>query len=370
MTYLHAILNTGVPPQGRTQPSTLLIRADATRQIGNGHVMRCLALAAEWQARGGHVVFLTYADNPAITARIDQSGAERISMPAMHPDTSDLPELLAVLHQRRPAWTLLDGYHFAPCYQETVQAAMRASGGNTLVLDDTAHQCCYHADALLNQNVYADTLPYTCDSKTVLLLGARYALLRPEFAVWHNWQRVYPQTARNILVTMGGTDPDNVTLKVVHALSLSPSRDWNVKIVAGPGNPHFGVLRQAIAASDTDIQLLPGCGNMGELMAWADIAVAAAGSTALELAYMQVPVLSIALADNQRRNAVAMTTAGTMQTLGWHDSVTPQSLAYAITQLSNDLNTRRAMGFAGRNLVDGEGAKRIVDAMQQLSPSV
>lgn len=353
------------PQPSTLTSSTLLIRADATRNIGNGHVMRCLALAAEWQARGGHVVFLTCADNPLIAARIDQSGAERISLPAMHPHTEDLPELLDLLHQRRPAWTVLDGYHFTPCYQEAVQEAMRESGGKTLVLDDMAHHSCYHADVLVNQNVYADALVYTCPCRTVLQLGARYALLRPEFVLWQNWQREHPQTARNVLVTMGGTDPDNITLKVLQALDTWRGREFAVKIVAGPGNPHYAVLQQAIVESGGRIELLSGSSNMGELTAWADLAVSGAGSTSLELAYMQVPVLSVVLADNQRRNAVALTSAGTMQTLGRHEAVTPKSLAHAISHLAHNLSLRRHMGLAGRNLVDGSGAQRIVNAMQE-----
>ena len=365
MTQLPSSLNPGVHPEGRTQPSTLLIRADATRHIGNGHVMRCLALAAEWQARGGHVVFLTCADNPAITACIDRSGAERIVLPDMHPHPGDLPEMLAILQQRRPAWTVLDGYHFTPCYQEAVWETMQETGGKTLVLDDMGHRSCYHADVLLNPNGYAETLTYPCSGQTIQRLGAQFALLRPEFSRWQTWQRNHPYMARNVLVTLGGTDPENVTLKVIRALSSWRSRDYAIKVVVGPGNPHLAALQQAIAEDGGNMELLIAPDNMGELMAWADMAVAAAGTTALELAFMQVPVLSIVLADNQRRVAAGLTAVGTMQTLGWHDAITHQSLLNAVHNLARNVSMRRAMSIAGKHLVDGKGAQRIVDTMQK-----
>lgn len=346
-----------------SQPSTLLIRADAARQIGNGHVMRCLALAVEWQARGGRVVFATYADNAAIIKRIEETGAERIAVPAAHPRPDDLPALLSLLNEHRPSWVALDGYHFTPCYQQAVQEAVWKIGGKTLLLDDMAHHPYYHADMLLNQNVYADTLAYPCHENTRLRLGTRYALLRPEFGQWRDWRHSHPETARNVLVTLGGTDPDNVTLKVVQAFDLWQTRNFVVKIVAGPGNPHHAILEQAIADSGRDIELLCAPANMGELMAWADLAVAAAGTTTLELAYMQVPTLSLALADNQKRVADGMAAVGTMQNLGWHDALTPQKLACALRNLAHNLNARRAMGCAGRQLVDGKGTQRVVEDM-------
>jgi spore coat polysaccharide biosynthesis predicted glycosyltransferase SpsG len=67
----------------------LLIRADASTEIGTGHLMRCLALAQAWHAEGGRVTFLSRCDSPALRRRVREEGARFIPLPAAHPDPTD-----------------------------------------------------------------------------------------------------------------------------------------------------------------------------------------------------------------------------------------------------------------------------------------
>ena len=338
---------------------TLLVRADATQQIGSGHLMRALALAQGWQLRGGQVVFATHCDSEALCARIDTAGISRIPLNAAHPAPADMTQTLELIARLVPAWTILDGYHFTSCYQQTLQK----TGCPLLVIDDMAHHSCYHADVILNQNIYADKLTYTNAKETRFLLGARYALLRPEFAPWLLWRRILPRTARNVLVTLGGVDLENVTKKVIQALTWWPRQDLSINIIVGPGNPHRETLHKAIAQSGQNMNLLTAPSDMPSLMAWADVAIAAAGTTALELAYMQVPTIAIVLADNQSRVAEAFHSRGSLQNLGWHTTVFPEALTCALRHLINNVSLRQVMAYAGRELVDGGCTQCVINEL-------
>ena len=268
----------------------LIIRADATYRIGTGHVMRCIALGQAWQDSGGKVVFISHCESDALWKRIAAVGIEFISLDKPHPDHFDSKftiDTLRTQNSELKPWVVVDGYHFDPAYQK----AVRSAGFHLLVIDDMAHWPEYHADIILNQNLGAEKLKYNCGPDTTLLLGPRYALLRQEFMAWHDWQREIPEVAHKVLVTMGGGDPDNVTQKVIEALSQVEIEGLEAVVVVGGSNPYFQELESAVHGVKVPVRLVRNAANMPELMAWADVAVTAGGSTCWELAFMGLPAL-------------------------------------------------------------------------------
>jgi UDP-2,4-diacetamido-2,4,6-trideoxy-beta-L-altropyranose hydrolase len=358
----------------------ILIRIDASVQIGTGHVMRCIPLAQAWQDRGVDVTFLGHCDSESLHQLIIDEGFDFIPIEKPHPDPYDLNRTLEILKQLKTqnskliTWLALDGYHFTPDYQK----AIRENGYRLLVIDDMAHLDHYHADILLNQNVHASSLHYSCDRDTVKLLGCEYVLLRREFLKYKDWKREIHNKAKNILVTMGGADSKNVTLKVIKALKLLNDPDLEFKVVVGPNNPHVDTLKNAIHNAPPAplnraplLGIQPGCSmrlvlnatNMSELMAWADVAVSAGGATCWEMAFMGLPNAILVLAENQRKNAESLASAGIALNLGWYEEINELGLTETLNVLMSDQICRKEMSAKGRKLVDGAGTHRALSHM-------
>ncbi|MBI2182889.1 MAG: UDP-2,4-diacetamido-2,4,6-trideoxy-beta-L-altropyranose hydrolase [Deltaproteobacteria bacterium] len=337
----------------------LLARADADARRGTGHVMRCLALAQAWRARGGAAVFISRCDSATLRERILSTGAELISLAPGDSVEADIENTLAQLSRREAAWLALDGYDFSLAQQQT----LRGAGHPLLVIDDIAHLDRYCADILLNQNLGAAALSYRCDPQTTRLFGPHYALLRPEFAHWRRGFRGVPEVARKILVTLGGSDPNNFTARVIGALAQLDTPGLEVRVVVGPANPHLPELRERADTLAPQIQLLSRVYDMAELMAWADLAVSAAGTTCWELACLGLPALIVIMAENQRRSAEELDALEVAQNLGWHEAVSVERLAAAVPVLQHDSLRRLRMSEQGRTLVDGRGAERVAQAL-------
>ncbi len=334
----------------------LLIRADASPRMGTGHVMRCLALAQAWQGHG-KAVFAAAECTPALAQRLKAANCElhQLAVPPGSPEDAAATVVLA--GELGTRWLVADGYQFGADFQRD----LRASGRQLLFFDDYGHAGEYVADLVLNQNLGADAALYARRAPyTRLLLGPRYALLRPEFLAWRAWRREIPPIARKVLVTLGGADPDNVTGQVIEA--LKPLPDLDVVVVVGGSNPHLEHLRSVLRSLSSAFRLVVDAPNMPELMAWADVAIAAGGTTSWELAFMGLPSLVLTLAENQIAVANALVSNG-VACLGGRPPLSGQDFLEGLSAVLNDGARRSEMSAHGRLLVDGLGLQRVLAGM-------
>jgi UDP-2,4-diacetamido-2,4,6-trideoxy-beta-L-altropyranose hydrolase len=335
----------------------IIIRVDAATNIGTGHVMRCLALAQTWQDTQGQPIFIMANYVPALEERLQSEGMKFVHLTTEPGSLADAQETAALAHQFEANWVVLDGYHFGGKYQQI----LKQSKLNLLFIDDYGHAEHYYADLILNQNISADEQWYQHrEPYTQLLLGTRYALLRREFWQWQKWQRTVSPIAKKVLVTLGGSDPDNVTLKVIQSLQLLPVEELEVVVVLGGSNPHYESLKMAVQNSRFPIRLERNVTNMPELMAWADIAISAGGSTCWELAFMGLPSIVLVLAENQRAIAAELDRQGVIINLGWHQDVTIARIGLPLQELLCQRLNGETMSKKGKKLVDGNGARRVV----------
>lgn len=348
----------------------LFIRADANTQIGTGHIMRCIALAQAWQDQGGQVTFLTHCTSEPLRQRIQVEGFEFVPIDHANPDSSDLKKTIEVIKPQTPIceppaakpWLCLDGYHFTPDYQK----AIRDAGIRLLVIDDMNHLPHYHADILLNQNIHAPDLHYFCDPDTTLLLGTRYVLLRREFMKYKGLKREIPEKAKKIIVTMGGADPDNATLKVFEAIKLLNDPDLDVKIIIGPSNPNIEIIKRSMLHAQCPMRCVENATHMPDLMAWADLAITAAGSTCWELAFMGVPFGAIVLAENQAQVASALKLAGVSRTLDTDDSMSVSEIASQLRPLLRSRTKRKEMSRLGSELIPTAGNAETISMLKDI----
>lgn len=316
--------------------------------------MRCLALANACRDVGIATRFVGRIEDEVLRGRIKQYGHQFTALTEGHED-----EWMDCISHKE-GWVVLDGYEFDLKDHRKIHNA----GVRLLVIDDMANLKIYEADIILNQNFSANETAYHLAHETKMLMGPRFALLRQEFVGYRPTTR--GASSNRLLITLGGSDPQGVGLWIVEALAKIHYMRFEVRLIAGSSNPHLESLRAAAdiaRISGHEIDVLHYTDDMPGEMAWADFAVIAGGSTSLEVACMGLPALVLTMADNQVDIAAAMQASGVAESLGWYHALTVDTFAAALKRLAIDAPRRQAMAAHGQALVDGFGAKRVVESI-------
>ena len=344
-----------------TTAPTLILRADGGPGIGGGHVMRCLALAQAWSESGGRAVFCTATLAPSFRQRLVDEGFGCITVDAEAGSNTDAEATSAAAKSLGARIVVVDGYQFPLEFHQR----LRDAGLRTAALDDNGEIGAYVDDLVINQNRHASPALYAQRADhTRLLLGTEYALLRREFRSPQDPPRAFPASARHLLVTLGAADPLNVTAAVIACIGPALPPHTEIVVVVGGSNPHADAIA-AHAALLLNCHVLPDPGDgMPRLMATADLAVCAGGSTMWEMACTGVPFIPIVIAENQRQAAAAMMHDGYPAI---EAAAVERELPAIVATLAADAGRRGALSRRGRQLVDGRGAERVCAALRELA---
>ena len=157
---------------------------------------------------------------------------------------------------------------------------------------------------------------------------------------------------------MGGSDPHALTMRAARALArLEPI--FRARFVIGPGMENGDRTAGAIVKLSANFETIEGADDLATEYATADIALAAFGVSAYELASFGVPALYLSLNEDHALSASAFEYAGMGVSLGLSDTVSDEQIARAVWALLGDSTRRREMRAAGLMTIDGEGAARI-----------
>ncbi|MEH6873424.1 MAG: UDP-2,4-diacetamido-2,4,6-trideoxy-beta-L-altropyranose hydrolase [Candidatus Competibacter sp.] len=329
------------------------IRADASIQIGSGHVMRCLTLAEALRERGAEVHFVcrdlpghlggVLADKGYLVQWLPAPAAEGAAIPAHTAHSAWLGVPWAVdadqTRERLTGWPEIDWLivdHYA--LDRAWESRLRPLVKRIMVIDDLAdrpHDC----DLLLDQNLYegmeqryAGLVPADCR----LLLGPRYALLRPEFRKAREQLRQRDGVVRRILVFFGGADPTNETAKALRAIQRLERPDIAVDVVVGAANPHRAEI-EALCAELPNASFHCQVANMAELMARADLAIGAGGSTVWERCALNLPSIIWVVAENQNKSIEYLAKSGLLISIGNYEEVNIKAISTNISSLNKEL---------------------------------
>jgi len=352
-------VNQSVPPR-------ILFLADAGAEVGGGHVMRCLTLARALSARGAECAFVESRAAAPILRRFGWPAQTLLAIA----DASDVPALVTFADEFAerfdPTAVVIDHYGI-DVHQEDL---LHINGRRLVVIDDLAdrkHRC----DLLLDpgygrRREHYDSL---VEGECATMVGPSNALVRPEFGAARQrslGRRAKHGPVRRGLVSLGLTDLGAVTHRVVQAL-IETLGDIRLDVVLGHDAPSIPGLSQ-MSLTDRRLHLWVDTAEMASLMADADIAIGAGGSSVWERATVGLPTATVVLAENQREMVDHLAGAGFTFAIDAAEPDFEARLRACWTMLVDDQTLRWSLAERTAQLCDGAGAERVAERILGLLP--
>jgi spore coat polysaccharide biosynthesis predicted glycosyltransferase SpsG len=336
----------------------LLIRADGGPQIGFGHVMRSMAVAEEWLARGGRCVWAT--DQPrALDAA--GSGRDDIEVVVLETESGGVDDSRAtrrIAEECDADWVFADLFTFSQAYFSSAGARRAA----WMIVHDEPLPVNERIDAILNPGPQAAPGFYPGKSaRCGLLLGLEYALLRSELRQMGTIRGVRNNPPKKILVTFGGSDPYDLTGQTLRALRagiVDTAVQW--RVILGPGYRGQCPGGKDIFG-DLNVEFVRYTSDMGRHYAWADLIICGASTTLWEALYFGTPAVVIPAATNQSGVHAALADCPAVKRFAAPDGDFSDWMSLLTTLGVAEKNWIQDASEAGRKMIDGGGVSRVVD---------
>ncbi len=349
----------------------IFIRADASSDIGSGHIMRCMALARSIRQRGGHVHFICRELPGHLYDLVTDNGYSIDILAAPdHPDQSGLPhrteieQTLDILSNQGPAdWLIVDSYELDIQWEQ----AMRPVTNKILVLDDLPdreHDCDIWINPSLTTPVNdRHAVDYPC------LQGPGYAPLQQEFARLRLDPKTPPSLPLRLLVFPGGADAHDVTSIAIEAAIQFPTTSLGIDVVVGSSNPRADEIKTRCLQYE-NIRFHHNTRQMAELMQQADLSIGAGGGASWERCCLGLPCILISQNEYQQpvNRYIAAHDAGI--DLGPATALSREAVVDAINRFIHSPEKLESFSGNARHLADGLGSERIVRHMELPKPAV
>ncbi len=217
-----------------------------------------------------------------------------------------------------------------------------------------------HLDGLIDSNLPPQSSDEVSEN-VATLFGWNYSLLAPEYETASKTPRDFSKGIHSLLVTMGGTDPNNLTSKVVVPL-LENLPGLKITVVSGPGFIANETFSKLLKNPQLKNQIQPE--SLAPLFLEHDAVVCAGGVTLHEALASGTPAFVIPQVTHQEILAKRLEGKGATRLTGSPGKVDKEMLIKALQTIPTNLHS---MSGAGRELIDGCGLKRIVDFLKKLT---
>ena len=325
---------------------SVAIHCKASMSDGMGHIYRQINLANELRKKGWEIFFHIPNFAPAIDL-LSQSNFISVIMGPQFNVTEYFKKKfdVVILDIQNTTESLI--FSIQKCTRYIVSFEDLGAGRN-------------HVDLLIDCNLAPSKIK-NLSSSTKGLFGSEYSVLHPDFAYYHAESKNFGTCLQSILISMGATDPKNMTLPLTNFI-LHEKRELKLTVLIGYNTKITHALNQ-LSSQFKLLDIRGPVSNMAQMLWGHDVVICSGGVTLHETISVGTPAFVINQVEHQQTKARFVEKSGAAINLG-------MGIQYDVEKLREALNLKKhvleLMSLKAKQLIDGRGLFRIIDAMNKL----
>ena len=321
----------------------VFIITEGSKNIGFGHITRCISLYQAFEERKIIPEFIINGDG-SISELLKDINYQMFNW---------LEERGRLFEKVKDAdIAVIDSYLADISFYNTLSDLVKLA----VYIDDNK-RLDYPKGVVVNGNIYAEELNYPKKEGVKYLLGTKYIPLRKEF--WEVPEKKIKEKIESIMITFGGDDMRNMTPKVLKFLRENYP-DLKKNVIVGKAFQNIDEIKKN-ADKNTNLIYYPDANKIKKVMLESDITISAGGQTLYELARVGVPTIGICVAENQLGNVIGWEKTGFLEYVGWYNKNDILEKIKDAVECLKDVKVRKTIFKIAKRIVDGKGSLRIVD---------
>jgi spore coat polysaccharide biosynthesis predicted glycosyltransferase SpsG len=327
--------------------SKSIILTEAGKNIGFGHLTRCIALYQAFEQNGNNPELIINGDK-SILGFVKDKKYQIMNWIKREDKITEIANVSDIV--------VIDSYLAPKSLYDNISNLFYSQSKpqpKPLLMIDDYQRIDYPQGIVVNPSIYGDKLDYPKNDQVEYLLGKDYIILRKEF--WDVPEKIINKDVKHILITLGGIDKGDFLKKFLKFLSIT-FPDFNYHVITN-SNLSLNLNLNLNLYSSLSAQ------EMRDLMLKSDICISGGGQTTYELARVGVPAIGICFADNQMGNLRYGDLRGYLRYVGDSKDDSLFNKIKDIFEETIPFEERAKMSRLGRDNVDGKGAERIMETV-------
>lgn len=315
----------------------IIFRVDGDIKIGLGHIYRALTLAN--QIYNHNVIFLMNESMPLGINKVKEYNFKPITFK----DDNELEKIIDEIHPNIIINDILDT-------KKEYIVKLKNKGYFVVNFEDLGEGADL-ANITINalyEHSYPDSMHF---------YGYRYLCLAEQFYYYPPIK--VKEAVNNILISFGGVDENNLTLKVLKAITKAELKEIKLTIILGPGYQFYGELQNYLKDKVFNIEIKSDIKDMAAHIYNSDIAITSNGRTVYEVACLGVPCIAISQNEREVTHLFSRICSGIIN-LGMGNTVSIDSIEHEIIKLISNYSLREQMSKKSLEYNLKSGLNRVI----------